>query len=110
MERRNNPIKPSWIANVAVPGGGQNFFLDEEEAAAYNNDPDGYAAKLVGLTKMEYLQWVDLDGAALCAHRTKGGDLCRNNVGGFQLKAKEWKARHRKWTCATHGGKPRQRP
>jgi hypothetical protein len=40
-----------------------------------------------GLSKIEYLQWVDLDGAPLCGHRAKRDDLCRNMTGGYQLRA-----------------------
>jgi hypothetical protein len=89
--------------NIAIPGGRVNIELDDAQAAEYNTDPDAYAARHLGLTKFEYVLWVDLDGAPLCGARTQGGDLCRNAVpGGVQLPASEWKARHRKDFCATH--------
>lgn len=99
---RNKPAEPIWVAFIAVPGGANRLHLDEREAAKFNSDPDGYAAKEVDLSKVEYLQWIDTDGAALCGHRTKGGDLCRNLVSRIQLSAKEWKAKHRTGLCATH--------
>jgi hypothetical protein len=105
---RNAPAEQIWIANVVVPGGGNDIYFDEQEAHKYNADPDGYAARHFGLTKIEYLQWIDLDGAPLCGHRTAGGDLCRNLTGGNQLRASEWKARHRKFRCATHAPKNRK--
>lgn len=46
----------------------------------------GVVGELFGLTKVEYLQWVDLDGAPLCGHRTAGGNLSRNMTGGFRLR------------------------
>jgi len=89
--------------NIAIPGGRVKIELDDAQAAEYNTDPDAYAARYLGLTKFEYVLWVDLDGAPLCGARTQGGDLCRNAVpGGVQLPASEWKARHRKDFCATH--------
>lgn len=100
---RNGPAAPIWIANVATPRGGEDLHLDQEEAAKYNADPDAYAARHFGLSKVEYLQWLDLEGSPACGHRTAGGDLCRNRTGGFQLAASEWKARHRKFFCAAHG-------
>jgi hypothetical protein len=93
-----------WMANIAIPGGGRDIILDEQEAARYNTDPDAYAGELYGLNKIEYLQWIDFAGAPLCGHRTKGGDLCRNLVGPIQLRAKQRKARHRKFQCTAHGG------
>jgi hypothetical protein len=99
---RNPKAEPIWIANVYVPGGGHDIYMNEEDADRYNADPDAYAAQHFGLTKIEYLQWIDLDGAPLCGHRTAGGDLCRNMTGGSQLKASKWKARHRKFYCASH--------
>lgn len=100
---RNPKATKIWIANVSVPGGYNTIFLaDEREAHQYDADPDAFAGWHFGLSKIDYLQWVELDGAPLCGHRTKGGDLCRNTVGRIQLKAKEWKARHRKVFCAHH--------
>jgi hypothetical protein len=99
---RNSRAEPVWITNVAVPGGGNQLLLDADEAARYNADPDAFAGQHFGLSKIEYLQWIDLDGAPLCCHRTKGGDLCRNMTGGYQLRAAEWKSRHRKLACTSH--------
>jgi hypothetical protein len=90
---RNSRAEPVWITNVAVPGGGNQ---------RYNADPDAFAGQHFGLSKIEYLQWIDLDGAPLCCHRTKGGDLCRNMTGGYQLRAAKWKSRHRKLACTSH--------
>jgi hypothetical protein len=99
---KNKPVEFA-LASIAVPGGWQDQSFPLKDVAAYNADPDGYAASLLGLTKIEYLEWVDLDGAPLCGHRTQGGDLCRNLTGGSQLRAPEWKKRHRKLFCHAHG-------
>jgi hypothetical protein len=100
---RNRPAEFALV-NIAVPGGGQDQTFPLEDVATYNADPDGYAANLLGLTKREYLEWVDLDGVPLCGHRTQSGDLCRNLTGGSQLRAPKWKERHRKRFCHLHGG------
>jgi len=42
---RNSEAKPIWIANVAVPGGGNQLLLTADEAALYNADPDGFAGE-----------------------------------------------------------------
>ncbi|MGM5027701.1 hypothetical protein AB8B02_15885 [Tardiphaga sp. 862_B3_N4_1] len=106
---RNSQAKPIWQTNIAVPGGGNFLYLDNEKAERYNADPDAYAADHFGLSKIEYMQWIDLDGAPLCGHRTKKGDLCRNMTGGYQLRAGEWQKRHRRLFCASHGGEPAHR-
>lgn len=103
---RNTQAEPVWLVNVAVPPGGRTLYLSTEEAERYNADPDAFAAAHFGLSKREYLEWLGLEGAPLCGHRTKGGDLCRNMTGGYQLRAAEWKARHRKLCCTAHGGEP----
>ena len=103
---RNHPAEQVWVVNVAMPCGGNTLHLDREEAEQYNADPDAFAAAHFGLSKIEYLQWLDREGAPLCGERTKSGDLCRNLTGGFQLNAAKWKARHRSFACVAHGGEP----
>lgn len=74
----NDPSQIHYIANVRVPGGANNISLDEDEVQRYRTDPDGFVGETFGLSKLEYIEWVELDGTPLCSHRTKGGDLCRN--------------------------------
>jgi hypothetical protein len=102
---RNKLATPTWRIEIAVPGGCHTFYLDASEVAQFNADPDLYAAEMHDLTKVEYLQWIDLDGVPLCGHRTRGGDLCRNIIGPSQQKAAKWKTVHRKGRCAVHGRK-----
>ena len=99
---RNKPADPVWVANVITVWGGENIFMKQEEAAEYEADPDAYAAKHFGLTKIEYYQWLDTEGSPLCGHRTARGDTCRNRTGGFQLVPRHWQARHRKLFCKAH--------
>jgi hypothetical protein len=61
---RNSPAEQVWHTNIAVPGVGNTLYLDDEEAERYNADPDAYAASQFGLSKIEYLQWVELEGGA----------------------------------------------
>lgn len=91
-------------AIIAVPGGATTIDIDGADVARYNADPDAYAAQHFGLTTAEYDEWIELDGAPLCRCRTASGDFCRRSPGRGQLDAREWKARHRKLTCAFHSG------
>jgi len=98
----NKPATALWAACLACPGGAETIYLDGVEAAKYNADPDGYAAKHFGLSLVEYLEWVRLDGEPYCAAITKGGFPCRNLCGPAQSRALEWKALHRKDYCGVH--------
>lgn len=102
---RNQPAEPIWSANLLTVWGGESVFLSDDEAKRYNADPDAFAAKHFGLSKIEYYQWLDTEGSPLCSHRTAGGDNCRNRTGGFQLVPSHWKSKHRKLLCVAHGGK-----
>ena len=98
----NDQAYALWIANVSRPGGAENIYLDDADVPKYNADPDGFAAAHYGLSKLEYIEWVSCDGAPLCRHRTKTGDLCRNMTGRVQMKAADWRGRHRQFYCASH--------
>jgi hypothetical protein len=98
----NSPAEPVWVANIRCPWGGESLYLSEEEASEFNSDPDGHAAKHFGISKLEYIEWLNCDGAPLCKHRTKGGDRCRNMTGGMQMRPKEWKTKHRAFFCSSH--------
>lgn len=98
----NDPSQIHYIANVRVPGGANNISLDEADLQRYRADPDGFAAEQFGLSKIEYIEWVELDGTPLCSHRTKTGDLCRNATSRVQQSASAWKAAHRKLQCSSH--------
>ena len=45
----NSPAEPVWVANIRCPWGGESLYLSEEEAAEFNSDPDGHAAKHFGV-------------------------------------------------------------
>ncbi len=98
----NASAEPVWVANIKCPWGGESLYLDEDEARQFNSDPDQGAANHFGISKLEYIEWFSCDGAPLCKHRTKSGDLCRNMTGGFQMRPKAWKAKHRKLFCSAH--------
>lgn len=102
---RNGPAEPIWTVNIITVWGGANIFMSQAEAKRYAADPDAYAARHYGLSKIEYYQWLDTEGSPLCAHRTAAGDQCRNLTGGFQLAPQHWKSLHRKLVCRAHARK-----
>jgi hypothetical protein len=62
IKQRQRPLNdPSWCETfccVTTDSGGQQFGLSDVEAARYDADPDGWAAKHFGMTLNEYYQWV----------------------------------------------------
>jgi hypothetical protein len=97
----NDPAVQIWIANLKHAGGGETLYLSDEEASRYNADPDGFAADHFGLSKVDYIEWLACHGAPLCKHRTKTGDLCRNQIDGMK-DSLEWRALHRHGSCSSH--------
>lgn len=98
----NGKAEAFWSACMASPGGATTIHLDESEVAAFDGDPDGYAAKYFGLSLQDYYEWVHLDGTPLCGETTKSGALCKVPCGRTQLGPSEWSERHRNEVCGTH--------
>jgi hypothetical protein len=83
-------------------GGGENTWLDDNEVAEYNGDPDLFAAKYYGFATVdEYCEWLDAGGAPLCSELTKTGRLCRNST-GMAYRSEDWRQRHRAAPCFLH--------
>jgi hypothetical protein len=101
----NDPAVQIWIANVKHAAGGETLYLSDEEVSRYNDDPDGFAAAHFGLSRIDYIEWLACYGAPLCKHRTKTGDLCRNQVDGMQVDPQKWRALHRQGSCSSHAVK-----
>jgi hypothetical protein len=84
---------------------GTNVWLDEEELARYNADPDQFTAAHFGFSTVdEYREWVACNNAALCSERTKSGKLCGNSI-GMTYRPENWRARHRSGPCFLHAKK-----
>jgi hypothetical protein len=94
--------------SVTTPWGDEPIWgLGPDDAAAFNEDPDAYAARHFGMTKVEYVDWIDGGGSPLCGCRTRSGALCRNPVGaGGQLQPDDFRAHHRMFACSVHRGMP----
>jgi hypothetical protein len=85
--------------------GGQPLYLGETEAAAYEANPDLFAAKHFGFATVEtYREWASLEGLPRCSEHTAQGKQC-NAIGGPRTRSEaEWVARHRNAPCKRHGG------
>jgi len=64
------------------------------------------ASSLLGLTPVEYQQWLNQGGYVQCSASTNRGARCRNHVSGTAVvDAVEWKALNdSRPYCQVHGG------
>jgi hypothetical protein len=85
---------------------GGNEYLEEEQVAEYEANPDLFAARHYGFANAEYYrEWVQFDGCPRCSETNKRGFQCNGFIGkGRARNAAEWFARHRNSPCRFHGG------
>jgi hypothetical protein len=98
------PSEQIWSTYVVThkDGRGENVYLDADDVAEYNADPDLFVAKHFGFTTIEhYREWVETSQAALCSEHTKTGTLCRNSI-GMTYRPEVWRPRHRSGPCFAH--------
>lgn len=94
----------SFAAHVRSVGGVHNLFLKPRDIAGFIADRDQFAADYFGVTKAQYLEWLEHDGSARCSGTTTQGKPCRNYLSGYsQLPIQEWLRRDGGY-CAVHGG------
>jgi len=91
-----------YCTGLCVPGGHNGISLDEEEVAAYDADPDLWAADYFGLTLEQYREWIRTDGTPLCGATTKAGKPCPVPLGPVQQQITPWLALHRNGLCCAH--------
>jgi hypothetical protein len=92
-----------YCAGLCIPGGSTGIPLwNEEEVAAYDADPDLFAADYFGLTLDEYREWIRTDGTPLCGAITKAGKPCPVALGPMQRELGPWLALHRNGLCSAH--------
>jgi hypothetical protein len=90
---------------IAVPdtGGQMDYFATPEDLMMLADDETALYAKAHGVTRSEYLDWVDDLFCAHCASPTRSGRPCRNVVlGGFTVSAQRWLELQGSY-CAVHG-------
>lgn len=99
----NRPAKNSTVIEIHLktPHGGQNVWPTPDELAAFNKSPDQFAAAYFGLTVNDYREWIDTDGHALCAAKTKKRVHCKATLCKPHT-AQQWKAIHRSAYCTAH--------
>lgn len=99
---RSNSGKLGYSADLVTPWGQTTVSLTEAQVAAYEVDPDGFAASHFGFDLRSYREWLDMKGAPLCSGVTRASSRCANSVAPSQLPADQWKELHRKARCHAH--------
>jgi hypothetical protein len=97
--------KIEFSGSLAMPGGGHAITLRPEQIPAYLADKTQFAADYFGISKAQYLRWVETDGSVRCSRIKADGTPCRSFISGpIQLPISEWLKREGGY-CAMHGGK-----
>ncbi|WP_426026439.1 hypothetical protein [Brevundimonas sp. TSRC1-1] len=98
----------SFIANVPTVYGGKDLIMGPQEAYEFSLDRDAAAARMMGVTKEVYVEWLAAGGDVQCAGTTKSGRRCRNSIsGGAIYDPVEWEREIRiNAKCVIHGGPP----
>lgn len=97
-----------YVANVPTVYGGKDVFLTPDDLLIYHQDPEGVAAKHMGVTRDIYVEWLAAMGDVQCAGETKAGRRCRKSIsGGSIYDPVEWaRSVALGERCVLHGGPP----
>lgn len=94
----------TFWGNYPAPAGGHNIILSAEDVPLFVQDRIGFAAKVEGASREQYIAWVESDGAPRCGAITKRGTRCQNIIkGGIQRPIEEWIELEGSY-CSVHGG------
>jgi len=72
----------SFLSHVPSPGGSTAVVLEPDDVLRFIQDRDAFAAQYFGVTRQQYLDWVETDGAPRCGATTTKGTRCANIVSG----------------------------
>lgn len=84
--------------------GGKEHIASPEELILLESDPVGGMAKILGVSKTDYMGWSNEDFSVVCAGTTSTGRRCKNIIeGGHFVSAQEWAEKSGGY-CYIHGG------
>ncbi len=91
-------------AEVPHPCGSETVLLTYSDVEKFIDDPEGFVAAQKGVSRDDYLGWLESQGTPRCGALTKKGTRCKNWVsGGMQMRIGEWMNSNGGY-CAVHGG------
>ncbi|MAF02090.1 hypothetical protein [Herbaspirillum sp.] len=94
------------VANVPALGGARTVVMTAAQAARLPTEKETVFGELLGLSRVDYVEWFHSQGSVYCSDSTKGSSRCRNViVGATSLEPLAWlKQRAEGGYCRTHGG------
>jgi hypothetical protein len=94
----------SFFSEFQTPLGTKTIFLEVDDLQRIVADRIQFVADHLGVTKSQYLDWIEAEGMPRCGATTRNGTPCQNFIsGGGPLPAQRWlKLDGRR--CYNHGG------
>jgi hypothetical protein len=90
--------------DIPAPTGNVSEWLEPDDVPDFIHDRGAWFAKKHGVTKEDYLGWLEADGLPRCGATTGKGTRCRNPVsGGSQRGLLDW-LNEEAGFCTVHGG------
>lgn len=80
-----------FYINVPNQWGAHDYPASPDDLIELNRDPVAYYVKMHGVSKIQYIQWVEESFSVHCAGKTSKGKRCKNVVtNGSNVDAKIW--------------------
>lgn len=118
--RSNGPLQPferdllqlhadcgqSASVSILWGGGTETVTMTPDDLRVYIEDPDLGAARAAGVSREDYLVWLETEGFVQCDAVTRAGARCKNGrFGHYAEDPAQWlQRRKRGGYCTTHGG------
>lgn len=100
--RKLEELGVEFALNVPHVAGGQSCLVSPDQLIALMNDPVGLYARIYGVSRSDYLAWMESEGHLRCSAKTASARRCKNIVPrGHQLPAQQWAARQGEY-CHVH--------
>ena len=81
----------SFTITVPIPQGYQQVLLKKDQVLEYLADKYSVLAKCYGVSRSEYVTWLDQDMSVQCCATTVKGKRCKNVItGGLHVSVEQW--------------------
>lgn len=88
--------------NIPHVAGAMPCLVSKADLFELMEDPVGLYARIYGVSRRDYLAWMENEGNLRCSANTASGRRCKNIVPrGYQLPAAQWAARQGEY-CHIH--------
>ena len=96
----------NFYGSVPDVSGQKEVYLTTEDVLDFLTDKQDWFAKQNGVSKQDYISWLESHGTPRCGVILKNGNRCKNVVsGGMAMPLKVWLNEDAGY-CRVHGGLP----